>query len=254
MELDKIYLGDAYELIKQITDKSIDCIITDPPYEFSIKPKDWFKSCNKNGNMKDGIQLKEQIAEDDLTSGIREEMLDEWCRVLKKINIFVFCNKWQLLPYMKYFIDKKHCSFELLVWAKTNPVPLANGSYMHDKELCLNFWEKGTKRVGIHDIKHEKTVYSLPLNQKDKKEFKHPTIKPLEMVKNFVEIGTAEGGVILDCFMGSGTTAVACKEAKRRFIGFEKSVKWLNVANDRLEGLSVRDQEPIQGYVQERLL
>lgn len=54
--------------------------------------------------------------------------------------------------------------------------------------------------------------------------------------------------------MGSGTTAIACKEAKRRFIGFEKSEKWLKVANDRLEGLSVRDQEPIQGYVQERLL
>ena len=43
MELDKIYLGDAYELIKQIPDKSVDCIITDPPYEFSIKPKDTFK-------------------------------------------------------------------------------------------------------------------------------------------------------------------------------------------------------------------
>ena len=58
----------------------------------------------------------------------------------------------------------------------------------------------------------------------------------------------------MDCFMGSGTTAVACKEAKRRFIGFEKSEKWIKVANDRLEGLSVKDQEPIQGYVQDRLL
>lgn len=254
MELDKIYLGDAYDLIKQIPDKSIDCIITDPPYEFSITPDKWFTDAANYGNMQENIPLKKDIANYDLTSGIREEMFDEWCRVLKKINIFVFCNKWQLLQYMKYFIDKKHCSFELLVWAKTNPAPLANGSYMHDKELCLNFWEKGAKRAGIHDIKHGKTVYSIPSNQKDKKEFNHPTIKPLEMVKNFVEIGTYEGGVILDCFMGSGTTAIACKEAKRRFIGFEKSEKWLKVANDRLEGLSVRDQEPIQGYVQERLL
>ena len=144
-------------------------------------------------------------------------MLDEWCRVLKKINIFVFCNKWQLLPYMKYFIDKKHCSFELLVWAKTNPVPLANGSYMHDKELCLNFWEKGAKRVGIHGIKHGKTVYSIPLNQKDKKEFKHPTIKPLEMVRNFVEIGTYEGGDCLGLLHGKRNDCRGVQRSQKAF-------------------------------------
>lgn len=254
MELDRIYLGDAYELIKQIPDKSVDCIVTDPPYEFSCKPDNWFSSVSKYWNMKDDMDLKSQIKEDDLTSGIKTEMLDEWCRVLKKINVFVFCNKWQLLPYMKYFIDGKKCSFELLVWNKTNPMPLANGSYMHDKELCLNFWESGAKRVGIHDIKHGKTVYSIAKTQREKKDFRHPTIKPMEMVRNFVEIGTDEGGVILDCFMGSGTTAVACEETKRHFIGFEKSERWWQVANERLRGITQRDKEPIQGYVQEWLL
>ena len=252
MEIDKIICGDAYELIKSIPDKSIDCIITDPPYEYDEKIK-WFQSKLSEETKESHGGISERMKKDSLKGGVRTEIMDEWVRVLKKISIFVFCNKAQLLDYINYFVTERKCNCELLIWAKSNPVPLANGAFVHDKEYCLNFWEKGAYHR-IKDISHGRTVYSIPINQKDSKEFGHPTCKPVSMVRNFVEIGTAEGGVILDCFMGSGTTAIACKEAKRRFIGFEKSEKWLKVANDRLEGLSVRDQEPILGYVQERLL
>ena len=66
-----------------------------------------------------------------------------------------------------------------------------------------------------------KTVYDLPINAKDKRLYGHPTIKPLPIIRNLVENSSREGALVLDPFMGSGTTAVACKELNRNFIGFE---------------------------------
>ena len=70
------------------------------------------------------------------------------------------------------------------------------------------------------------------------------------MVRNFVEIGTQEWGVILDTFMGSGTTAVACVETNRHFVGFEKNQHWVDVANDRIKGITQKDRFPSKGVEQ----
>lgn len=217
MELDKIYLGDAYELIKGIPDKSIDCIITDPPYEFSGNKK-WFGKADKylSGNVRGVADL---VNDENLTQGIRTEMLDEWCRVMKQINIFIFCNKWQMFDYLKYFQKDRGCNFEILVWAKTNPMPLANNAYVHDKEFCLNFWEKGAKRGKCTGFDLLKTVYNLPINQKDKREFEHQTCKPLAMVENLVEIGTQEGGGYLGYFYGERDNRSRLREQEPPLLG-----------------------------------
>lgn len=200
MEIDKIICGDAYELIKSIPDKSIDCIITDPPYEYDEKTK-WFQRGLSDETKKSFKGISEKLEKDSLKGGVRREIMDEWIRVLKKISIFIFCNKVQLLDYINYFVTERKCYWELLIWAKSNPVPLANGAFVHDKEYCLNFWEKGSYHR-IKDINHGKTVYSIPINQKDSKEFGHPTCKPLSIVRNFVEIGTQEGGGYIRYFHG----------------------------------------------------
>lgn len=200
MEIDKIICGDAYELIKSIPDKSVDCIITDPPYEYDEKTK-WFQRGLSYETKKSCNGISKKLEKDSMKGGVRAEIMDEWVRVLKKISIFVFCNKAQLLDYINYFVTERKCNWELLIWSKSNPVPLANGAFVHDKEYCLNFWEKGSYHR-IKDINHGKTVYSIPINQKDSKEFGHPTCKPLSMVRNFVEIGTQEGGGYIRYFHG----------------------------------------------------
>lgn len=192
MELDTIELGDAYELIKKIPDKSIDLICTDPPYLYDDRK--WFSSTSDGMLREREGSLGSAIKQDNLKNGIQEEMLDEWVRVLKKINVFVFCNKNQIYGYLDYFVKRHDCMFEILIWAKKNPVPLANGAYMHDKEYCLNFWEKGAKRT-IKSIKEGKTVYFTLSTQKETKDYGHPTIKPLEMVEELVKIGALEGGL-----------------------------------------------------------
>ena len=79
-------------------------------------------------------------------------------------------------------------------------------------------------------------------NKSDKDTFEHPTIKPLLFVKRHLLHATQPNDIVLDCFMGSGTTAIACKEIGRQFIGFEISEKWCQVANDRLNNIDANGQ------------
>jgi DNA modification methylase len=79
-------------------------------------------------------------------------------------------------------------------------------------------------------------VYCLPINRKDKDNFNHPTIKPLEIISNLVKNSSRENDTVLDCFMGSGTTGVACKQLKRNFIGFEIDEEYFRIAGQRIKG------------------
>lgn len=76
------------------------------------------------------------------------------------------------------------------------------------------------------------------MNYKDKKQYGHPTIKPLDIIKNFIINSSNDGDIVLDPFMGSGTTCVAAKELGRKYIGFEINEKYFNIAKDRLNGFN----------------
>ena len=71
-------------------------------------------------------------------------------------------------------------------------------------------------------------------NKQEMTLYDHATVKPLELIKTIVKASSNEGDIVLDCFMGSGTTAVACKELNRNFIGIEREQKYIDIANKRL--------------------
>lgn len=85
-------------------------------------------------------------------------------------------------------------------------------------------------------------VYESPINKKDKELYKHPTIKPIAMIKKLIRNSSAEGDIILDCFSGSGTTCVAAKELKRNFIGIEINPEYHRISIDRLNGVTADGQ------------
>ena len=95
-----------------------------------------------------------------------------------------------------------------------------------------------------------KTVYYQPINAKDKKLYEHPTIKPLNIIENLVENSSKERDVILDPFMGSGTTGVACKLHNRNFIGFELDKHFFEIAKSRINGTALKTKE---NYIQGEL-
>lgn len=190
IKTNNIYKGNAYELIKDIPDKSIDIIITDPPYEIQGLHSGQHGIFKKRG----GHTYEKEMLEANLHKGIDLSILDEFVRVMKKINIYIWCNKEQIYDYLTYFVQKKKCNWEMLIWAKDNPPPFLNGHYLKDKEYCLFFWEKGVKVAPTW--KTGKTVMLSKVNIMDKNEYGHPTIKPIEFIEIFLQNSlNAMGGV-----------------------------------------------------------
>ena len=226
-ELDSIVCGDSYKLIKELPDKCIDLVIIDPPYEMV---------CGGHGS---GSLADRKTAQNDsmrnfgLYDGFKNEILDELVRVMKKINIYIWCSKNQIYQILDYFnkLDK-NLNFDLLTWHKTNPVPLANMTYMNDTEYCINFREVGCVVRG--NLEDKKKYWVTPINKRDKDKFSHFTIKPLNIIETLVINGSDEDDIVLDCFLGSGTTAVACKNLNRHYLGFEINEEYYKIAVDRL--------------------
>jgi DNA modification methylase len=232
LEINKIHLGDCYTLIKHIPDKSIDCIYTDIPYFI------------KNGGLTEYSQIGRQISKvqrelKDISKGIDFSILDEFVRVMKKINCFIWCSKEQI-PFILNYFKSKNANFEILTWNKNNPIPATNNVFLPDIEYCLYFRESGIKLAPNYELKSK--WYLSPINQKDKNIFLHPTIKPLELVKRHIKHTTQPNDIVLDPFAGSGTTAVACKEINRQFIGIEINEKWHKIAVDRLNNTDAHGQ------------
>jgi len=242
MEINKIYLGDAYKLIKNIPDKSIDCIYTDIPYLIIGANKRPTENINASTIAK---QITHQVSVEleGITEGIDFKILDDFMRVMKqKVNIFIWASKDQLLDLMNFFIGKHKCYYTPLVWCKTNPTPMCNGSWLPDIEYCLHF----TKGVHLNDGYELKSRFCVSAkNVAEKHLYEHPTIKPFGLVIRHLLHATQQGDVVLDPFSGSGTTCVASKEINRRFIGIEIDPRYHKISVDRLNGITAYGQTSI---------
>ena len=256
-EENHIYNEDCYKAIKDIPDKSIDLVYTDIPYLYQqggsgsselgqrtavkrlelMGKSELLKTMNPNEALKYAKTLE---VGNSIENGINYSILDEYCRVLKNIYIYIWCSKLQILDIMNYFMAKKNMLFEILVWCKSNPTPQTNNSYLPDLEYCLMFREQGTKLNDGYELKSK--WYSSPINKKDKDLFNHPTIKPLALVERHIRHSTQPNDIVLDTFIGSGTTAVACQNTGRRYLGFEIDKKWYDIATDRLNNIDASGQ------------
>lgn len=236
MELNKIYLGNAYELIKQVPNNSIDLIYTDPPYEYDSA---FGKRLLDQGKITE--TTKNHIEQ--MSGGITREMLDEFVRVMRYIYIYIWCNDKQIQFYMNYFVNEHNCDFKILGFHKTNPMPCYNKRYLDDIEYCLFFVEKGKPKFNGKDTYDNSfKIYTSPINTYDKEKYKHASIKPYPCVKNHLEKTCKQGMTILDPFCGSGTTLVACKNLGLNYLGFELDKKWYKVSCDRLDGVDQNGQ------------
>jgi len=228
-----ILLGDAYQLIKQLPDNSVDCIYTDIPYLHEVG------GGGKSNIAKRIIAKRDSIAF--VSNGIDYKILDEFVRVMKRINCFIWCSKLQIVDILNYFANKHKCRFEILVWAKTNPLPQTNNTWLGDLEYCLYFREQGVSLNSGYEIKSK--WHQSATNKHDKQQFTHPTIKPLELVRRHLLHATQPHQIILDPFIGSGTTAIAAQTTNRQFIGMEIDPKWHTIATDRLNNIDAHGQQ-----------
>lgn len=138
-----------------------------------------------------------------------------------------------MMNKMMNWCNEKGYTFTLTVWNKTNPTPLCNNRYLNSIEFIIHIREKGVPIYGDYHSKHK--VYTSAVNKADKEKYGHPTIKPIELIEKYVHNHSKEEDTILDCFMGSGSTGVACMNTNRNFIGFELDENYFEIAKNRIE-------------------
>ena len=202
---------------------SVDLVIADPPY---------FQG-DGGGGGSFGVKKKNHRTEiDKMMCGISDECIEQMARVCRRVNMSLRCAVLQIPQYLA-FATRHGYKFDILTWHKTNAVPACNGKYMPDTEYIVFIKESGVPLYGTAATKRK--YYVTPTNMKDKRKWGHPTIKPLNIVQNLITNSTQEGGVVLDPFMGSGTTAVACIRTGRNYLGFELNKEYYDKACKRIK-------------------
>lgn len=213
--------GDCLEHLKKIECKSISAIITDPPYFLGLTHN------GKRGNFDDLA-----IAKPFFTS-----LFEEFKRVLKDDgSVYFFCD-WRGYAFYYILFDAIIGTKNLLVWDKVSGT---GRFYAYSHEFILFYTGKKNIRGGCNIVKNIRSFSNQA--QKTNGEKIHPTQKPIELMEKLILDSTNEGEVVLDPFMGSGTTGVACVNLKRCFTGIELQEKYIQIAKKRvLETLQKRD-------------
>ena len=209
-------LGDSRHLIKELPDKSVDLILTDPPYNLSNYSTGnielpWRKTINND------------LADWDRNSFEPAEWVAEFKRILKPTgNIFAFTS-YNLMGKWHQAFDPEFETFQYMVWHKTNPVPkIYKAGFLNSCELIICAWNKGhTWNFSSQKEMHNFIETPICIGSERLKNPQHPTQKPIKVLEHIIRIATNLGDVVVDPFMGVGSTGVAALNLGRRFIGFE---------------------------------
>lgn len=229
-----LYHGDCYEILKQIEDKSVTLAHSDPPYVIhsGAQKSEWYERIGVN---------KQQASLDgaDISSGFdMETVFNELRRICVTPNYQLWCSKKQFPELLNYAISMGYSWQDIMLY-RNNALPNLNGKYQ-DKDYCIHMW-KGRKITGGYNDK----VTDYHWNIGGKKEWNHPALKPVEPTMHMINVGSDAGDVVLDMFMGSGTTGEACIKTGRKFIGIEKSDEYFDMAVKRLESVFGKNQEKL---------
>jgi site-specific DNA-methyltransferase (adenine-specific)/modification methylase len=164
------------------------------------------------------------------------EVKDAFLRVLKPTgNLFAFTSYNTIGKWHEVF-DPVFDTFQFIVWHKTNPPPkLYRAGFLNSCELIVAAWNKGhtwnfTKQKEMHNF----IEAPICMGNERLRDPVHPTQKPLRVLRRLVALATNPGDLVLDPFMGVGSTGVAALEAGRRFTGFEADEGYFRAAEKRL--------------------
>ena len=217
-----LLFGDCLERMKEIPDGSVDLCISDIPYKLTGGGKgDGVNSKRPKGILSENTQL--------MSVPKFEDWLPNLYRVMNEgSHIYLMCNFKNLNDLMNKteIVGFKHVN--LLVWEKNNCTP--SQFYMKNCEYTL-LLRKGKSKY-INNIGDSKTVHKFNNIIGNKV---HPTEKPEQLMKFYVENSSNVGDTVLDMFMGSGSTGVACVNTNRKFIGVEMGEGYFDIAKDRIE-------------------
>lgn len=237
--VNRIIEGECRRVMTGIPKGSIDMILTDPPFGISKEIK---ITRSKNAMKFKGSDINLDFGEWDKFEDTDEFMeftyswVDECDRVLKEGGILIsYFDRDKINFLSRYLREMDYNLRGYFISAKVNPVPQARKvGFMSGWEEC-GIWRKGdTKHTFNWELGQQKDWMAVPIVG-GKERTPHPTQKSLKVFKMLVSYWSKVGDVILDPFMGSGTTAVAAWLLQRKFIGIEKDEGYCEIANKRLD-------------------
>lgn len=225
-----VICGDSKEIIKRIPDNSIDFILTDPPYNLG-------QHSTGNIPLPGRTAMNNDVAEWDMVDFKPEEWADEFIRILKPTgNLFIFTSYNQIGRWYNC-LDHKFDTTNFMIWHKTNPAPkIFKAGFLNSCEMIFTCWNKKhtwnfISQAEMHNFL-ESPICMRPERLSDPK---HPTQKPVSILKRMVEIASNKSDIIFDPFMGVGSTGVAALELERRFIGIELDKTYFDAAKKRID-------------------
>jgi site-specific DNA-methyltransferase (adenine-specific) len=231
LEINKIHLMDCLQGLKKLESNSVDLIVTDPPYNIASSKK-LTKIGNKIVSTKDAWGKWDIYHPFDYDLLIMQ-VISESYRVLKEGGSFyMFTANEDVGYFIRKATQRGFTLRNMLSIVKRNPLPsFHKKNWRQGFELCM-YLTKGKSRT-FNFISQQDCV-NYYLHALGRKDTKHPTEKPLNLIKKIIEVSSNENDLILDPFMGSGTTAVASKQLQRNFVGFELNQEYLEMAEKRL--------------------
>lgn len=224
--------GDCLEVMNNIPNKSIDLIVTDPPY---LHVKGGQKSKKYNvGTWSSKSYTNKEMSDFDEKHIV--SFLNLANEKMKKTNMYIFCSKLQLAYYFKWIYENKK-KYDLLVWNKQRCVMKSTKYYSNDIEYIIRIYENGVSlnKIWVEDGSKADSSFYTKIQSYPQPKGKHETMKPVELLTKYILLSSNEGDIVCDPFMGSGSTGEACIRTNRRFIGIELNNDFYNVANERLE-------------------
>jgi len=217
LEKNKIYCMDCLEGLKQLEDDSVDCIITDPPYNIDLKPQRGLTDAIENDSFSKEIEFSAWFV----------PIIKELDRVLKPDSFVIMFTGWSTIPLFRSILDSYWDLKSMPVWIKNN---FGIGYYTRPQyEPCFLYF-KGKPAVlnkAISDVWIFNKVL-VPV---------HSCEKPLDLMKFIVNSFTSKGQTVIDPFSGVGNSLVACKYLERSFIGFELNKDYVEEASKRLKNI-----------------
>lgn len=232
-----LHNGDCVEVMHRLEEDTVDLIITDPPYNLGNFMK------NRDTNL---AKMRENFFG---AAGWDDLEFDEWvqsmdayfaeaARLMKKGgSMIVFMSVIKVETLIR-LAEKNGFYYKTTgIWHKLNPMPRnMNLHFVNSTEAWVYFTYK--KRTGKFNnngrVLHDFIETSITPNS-ERKSGKHPTQKPEQLMEHLITILSDEGDMVMDPFMGSGTTGVVAKRLNRNFIGVEFNEEYYNMASRRIE-------------------
>ena len=225
----------CFDFLKTTPDKSIDLVLIDPPYEVSRDTN--FQSGEPKGDNTDRFRVSMDFGEWDSNFTGLDLVIKECYRILKDGGTLIcFYDLWKLTALKDYFELANFKQLRFIEWLKTNPVPLnSKTNYLtNSREIAIIGVKKGKPTF---NSEYDNGIYNYPICH-DKGRF-HPTQKPVALLEDLILKHSHKNDTVLDCFAGSGSTAVAAHNTNRNFIGCEVSKEYFDKTLERFRNLGI---------------